>query len=307
MNTQVEIPLAYAGFLRATVRKAATEEVVSDTGWFPNAVLDTGLNRMGVGAYGNACAVGSGNTPPAYDQTGLATQVAMTTTQQSNTAGRRTEAPYYGWTRRVFRFAAGVAAGTLAEIGIGWYQNPGPTMAGFFSRALILDLDGNPTTITVLADEVLDITYELRMYPDLEDKVFTAEIAGVEYNCILRACDVDGVAEWSPYLDGAVGLSASDRGYVYNGVIGTVTGNPSGQSDYARANSNAAYVNGSLERAFVSTWDLNYGNLPGGVTVFLYYGQNGGRWQQSFSPAIPKDGTKTLVLSAKFIWTRYIP
>ena len=296
---------AFAGYVRVQVRKADTERLVSDTGWFRNAILDGGLNRMGIGAYANACAVGSGSTPPAYTQTGLATQVAMTTNIQGTTNGRRTDVPYYGWTRRIFRFAAGIAAGTLAEIGIGWWKNPGPVMDGFFSRALILDLDGNPTTITVLADEVLDVTYELRMYADLNDKVFEAEISGVTYDCVLRACDVDGDQWWSPDLD--VPVQNYVYPYVYNGTIGTILGAPSGVSDYARSYLTSAYVNNSLERVIVNTWDLNYGNLAGGVTAYSYLGKNAGRWQQSFSPAIPKDATKTLVLSSKFVWGRYIP
>ena len=51
--------------------------------------------------------------------------------------------------------------GDVAEVG---FFN---TSSVLFSRALIKDSEGNPTTLTLLADEQLFITYEFRKYPTI--------------------------------------------------------------------------------------------------------------------------------------------
>ncbi len=45
-------------------------------------------------------------------------------------------------------------------MGIGWNANPSGAL---FSRALIVDAEGDPTTIAKLADEQLDVEYEFRV------------------------------------------------------------------------------------------------------------------------------------------------
>ncbi|WP_251258216.1 hypothetical protein, partial [Enterobacter hormaechei] len=123
------------------------------------------------------CRVGSGNTAPAVTDTVLVSQVASSSTQQAINNGVDRSGAFYAWVRRTTRFTTGTAAGTLAEVGVS------PTTSGpLFSRALILDSGGNPTTITVLPDETLDVTYELRLYPTLTDATGTVDIAGVTYN-----------------------------------------------------------------------------------------------------------------------------
>ena len=143
-------------------RPDGTRRVLAD--WFPNLILNGGLDRMGANPdYLSWCQVGSGSTAPVAAQTALVNRIAGTSTQQNNVSGAQASAPYYGWYRRTYRFAQGVAAGNLSEVGVGW-----ATSGSLFSRALILDGGGSPTTITVLSDEVLDVTYELRRYPGTE-------------------------------------------------------------------------------------------------------------------------------------------
>ncbi len=94
-----------------------------------------------VGDYMSTCMVGSGNAAPAETDTAL--QARASTSNINVQSNNSNVSPRYGWRRRTFRFAAGAAAGNLSEVGVGW------TTTAVFSRALILDGSGNPTTITV--------------------------------------------------------------------------------------------------------------------------------------------------------------
>ena len=70
--------------------------VKRETDWFPNIILDQGLNRLGTDAGIVGAAIGTGTTVPAANQTGLVTQSAWTTT--TATGGSSTNAgasPYW--------------------------------------------------------------------------------------------------------------------------------------------------------------------------------------------------------------------
>lgn len=298
MNTLPTIKCGLAGRFRLVVRKADTLEPVQDTGWMNNLILNAGLNRMGDSTYGNYCQVGAGNIAPNVDQTQLSAHIAGTNSTTGNSNGRQSSAPYFGWARRTYRFGAGAAAGTLAEVGIGW----GGDGATLFSRALIVDTSGVPTTVTVLSDEVLDVTYELRTYPDLVDKAFTTNISGVEHSCILRAGAVTSDSNWSPTF-GAVVHSSWPR--VFNGSIGPITGSPNGTNTHTTNRNNQPYVEDSFELVMGSSWSLTQGNVAGGISAFAFPANNCGYWQVSFDPPIDKDSTKTMTLVYKVMWGRY--
>jgi hypothetical protein len=105
------------------VKLDGTRRVLTD--WFPNLITNGGLDRIGVSStYLDYCHVGSGNTAPANTDTGLATPVASTITSTSTT-GIQGSSPYYTWQTIVYTFGLGVAAGNLAEVGVGWSASNG--------------------------------------------------------------------------------------------------------------------------------------------------------------------------------------
>lgn len=287
--------------------------------WFSNLITNAGLDNLGSNAnWGGAsngsifyyCGVGSGSTAPSFADTGLANQVARTNTKQSDTYGVQGSEPYFGWRRITYRFAAGVAAGNLAEVGIFTANTAGVC----WSRALILDGSGNPTTITVLADEILDVTYECRNYPPTADVPWSATISGVVYSGIVRANAVtsngsDGL--WAPggVLDSAqfgvmtnVG-AASCQAYSTQ-TLGPITGGISGTGFSAQGGIASAYVNGTYYRDHTVTWDVTRGNAPGGIGSFRMMSIIG-VFQMSVNPVIPKDITKTLSINVRVSWGRY--
>ena len=291
--------------LTATKVESGKSRVLAD--WFDNLILDQGLNRWGTGAIITACQVGTGNTAPAATQTQLANFLAGTTSIQSQTTSAQSTPPYYGSRIFTFRFNAGAATGNLSEVGVGWSSASG----NLFSRALILDGGGSPTTITVLSDEILDVSYEFRTYPPDTDSVFSINISGTDYDCVLRAHSVTSAGHWALVTSAAIGQSVNGN-RAYNGALGAITTGPSGTQDASSSQVASAYSNNSFQRDFTTTWNLNDGNLSGGISAIGLcdnnggngFGRCGGSYQVSFSPAIPKDASKTLTISHRVQWAR---
>ena len=86
------------------VRKKGSEEVIKTTSWFPNIVLNNGLDRLGGGGVSDYCRVGVGSSTPAATQTQLDQQVASTSTLQGGTQFGVNSAQGYSYIRKTFRF-----------------------------------------------------------------------------------------------------------------------------------------------------------------------------------------------------------
>lgn len=277
------------------------------TGWFPNLITDVGLNAIGTKSYLNACHVGTGNTTPAVNDTVLAGFVAGTTTRQATAFGAQSTEPYYGWKTITYRFAQGAAAGNLAEIGVATAAtNGGSTI--LFSRALILNELGVPTTVTVLSDEVLDATYQIRLYPPLVDTVQNnVAITGSGTHTVTTRARAVTNGWWGELLGSAISFrpfGQEDTVGVHNGDIGTILTGPSGVKS-GRTPSLAAYGDNSLLRDATAAWGLPYGNLDGGIRS-ASFSTTLGLYQTRFDPIIDKTNTKTLSLTFRVAWTRNV-
>lgn len=272
------------------------------TGWISNLVLDSGLNLLGTQNVLSYCHVGTSNTAATVGQTALVAWIAASSSIQETSVSSQASAPYYGRIVRRYRFNQGVATGNLNEVGVGVVGSN----SSMWSRAVIVDEFGTPTTITVLATEVLDVTYELRLYPPLVDGgPVTINIAGVNYDVTWRAANVTGNV-WSSWLGQSVSYTPSGGNTygVYNGLMNaSITGWPSGTSQ-SGSPVTAAYSNNSLQRDATVSFGLNEGNLSGGIKSTSLYTSVGG-YQFQFNNPIPKDGTKTLTLTHRVSWSRY--
>lgn len=281
---------------------ASTGERRTIVDWFNNLITDAGLDRMGVDSFMNRCHVGSGSTEPSVLDTGLVSPVAETNVIQSATYGRQSASPYYGWYRTVFRFAPGVATGNLSEVGIFWASGN----SSAFSRALIKD-GSTPITITVLASDYLDVTYEFRMYPSEVDTTFTTVIAGVTHTCVARACSVTGSVWGNSQTNSSVRTNSFyelNGCNAYSGDLGLITSQPSGT--YSRSvETNLPYVSGSYQRKIQLDWGLTSANYAGGIKS-LTVDTTLGKFQCNFTPTIakPVDNTKTLRLTTYVSWAR---
>ena len=309
-STNIVIPIQskMAGLFRFTKRCAKTMAVRHQTAWIPNLITDWGLNARATVGPAIWCHVGTGNTAPVNTDTTLATWLASTnsTLTSANLSANSGSPPYYNFHRQTFRFEAGDAEGNIAEVGIG---PAGASTDELFSRALILDGLGDPTTITVLSDEVLDVEYELRNYSPTTDAVFTITDAttDIEHEVTVRAskANVSVVTTFSHARYRALWAGFGSSRNSYTGAIGSVTEIPSGSITVGTPEmANIGYSNNSLERRGIMSWGLSDGNSGAGIRSIYFRSLQLGGFQAEFDPIILKDETKVLTVEIKAGWGR---
>lgn len=293
------------GKYRLTVLDAS-RNVVRQTDWFWNLITDIGLDRIGVsGSVGTFCRIGTGTATPLTSDTALQSQVASTSSLSAGGTGTVTNAgsPDYETTASLtYEFALGAVVGNMAEVGVGWTASTASTL---FSRARILDGVGSPTAITVLATEILQVTYAITYYPQLTDSVGTVSVSGVTYNYTARASTVASVAGALP--NGAI-FSSVLSASAYGGPIGAITGVPSGTQSALTVGSFQSYSNGTYYRDFTSSAAISVGNISGGIRSILLNVGGGGstvRTQIEFSPVIPKTSSTVLNMTFRVAWARH--
>lgn len=257
---------------------------------FDNLITDGGLSRFRFEhSYADYCFVGSGNTPPANADTQLQNRLAVTSdTYSSTTNFVSAVTPMYASCSRFFEFPIGTAAGNLSEIGAGWFISSG--VYGLFSRALILDSEGLPTTITILPTEVLRVVYTVRMYIPEGDTTGTVTLAGNvggTHNWVLRASGVGQSNYWSAIY----GLKASNTfnsgGLIYarSGIVTSITSAPGG----------TAWVNTSGSGNSNASWGTSVGSIT--VNSLQLSNYLGKEFQVGFTPAISKTYLQILTLN----------
>lgn len=155
------------------------------TDWFSNHITDTGLDWCATNVQRlNACQVGSGNAAPQDTDVTLETHVAGTTTKVSpSLASSGTSGPaYYGQLTVRYDFASGAVNGNISEVGIGISGSAGQPL---FSRELLRDGNGDPTTLTVLSQETLRVYYRLRHYCPVVDNTYQINVGGITQHSIM--------------------------------------------------------------------------------------------------------------------------
>lgn len=134
--------------------------------WQDNMILDQGFEQLIVhGSNSTAIpfiSIGVGSSSQAVQptDTGLISPIAFTPHTASGVTHGWDADGGFGWSRASRSFARGAAAGNVSELTAGYAKNNTSAMA----RALVRDEMGNPTTITVLSDEVLTVTWEWRRW-----------------------------------------------------------------------------------------------------------------------------------------------
>lgn len=268
---------------------------------FDNLITTLGANMLGgvnSGAIFTTLCVGSGNATPALTDTSLQTLVASTNTTgpASPVLSNSGSSPYYGITTIQWQFPIGGATGNLSEVGVGF------STTALFSRALIVDNVGSPTTITVLSTEALYVTYTLRQYVPLTDVTGNVTLNAISYAYTLRAMNATAAFAWALFNGGD--NPTLQNSAAYSGTIGAITGSPSGTASNASTLSTSAYSSGSFVRDVSATWGLTQGNVGGIGAISLVFGgsQSRGDYQIGFSPVIPKDSSHVLTMNFRLSW-----
>src|SRR5690606_23899127 len=117
------------------------------TGWFHNLITDVGMDAYGTEIDGTTnavaqnwargCRVGAGNATPSTSDTNLQSIVATTVTRISGPSHSRNldATPKYVEKTTVNRFAEGVAAGNLTEVGLVPAVSDGTGTNGAFNNS----------------------------------------------------------------------------------------------------------------------------------------------------------------------------
>lgn len=307
------------GIIRLTTRTGVTDEdpLGEVTGELEvhNEILNSGLDYLASNSnadFFSRCFISTGTTPVSVTQTGLVgTPIATSTIAPGGDQFYAMTASSPRYNRVVFRrrFAAGSLNGTYSEIGFG------PSTGSLFNRALI-----SPTK-TVLSTETLDVEYELRTYIPSADVTGTCTIGASSYSYTLRPLDINETSnptsdlrQWgiNPF-SGSGPLSGTAYAFAFTG--GALAAQTADYPTYtAQVLTSAtttttpdAYVPGTGYRKVRFAWGLDALNVAGGSFTHMSLGVNCAKWQIAFSPAVPKDSTKTMTLELGVTFSRYTP
>ena len=295
----VQINNSVGARFKLVARKASTEEITRETDWFKNIVLDTGLNRMSVGTWIDRVRVGSGNSTPVASQTQLDNTIASTTTLfgSGSVSKQTTTSPYYEAVKFTYRFAEGVAAGNISEVGCGWGNG-----LDLWNRALVKDLNGDPTTITVLSDEFLDVIVEVRYYP-------TQSFSG-SFNLLNKTGGIVSSHTYTglPYFTGGGNIYFSKvvGGAIslYSGSMNNVTTDPSSYLDIVSAISTYPSPK-TLTCTNILPLTTANGSIKTVSQSFRIFSVSASSYKFEINPPIVKTNQMILSFTFSISWNRY--
>lgn len=296
--SEININIGVKGRYRIYKKRAGI--VTHDTGWFDNLITNQGMDYLATSfSYLQYCQVGSSSTAPQFTDVALGSRIAGVSLGSSDLTIDTTNR--YSVHKRTYTFPAGTATGNISEVGVG-IDITGNVL---FSRALILDSLGVPTTITVLADEDLVVIYELYVKQPTGD--FTATVSGK--SVAIRASLVNSTSTsrgWGMVNTSGDPFVAPQDGSahaLYSGAIGAITGEPTGSPQYATWNSiiSEAYTPGSWTRVSNLRWLPAQAN---GTWLSASWRFGPTFWQAQFDPGITKNNTQSLRIKVRLTWSR---
>ena len=238
------------GFFR--VEKLKEGEVVFDSGVQRNLVTNAGLDYWMM-IYGEEyphiydvfrrIIIGSGNAEPTPHSTHISGSI-LGTHEENVPRAYWVNDPVDGYYARLvvtYNLPVGAVVGNASEIAIGPNAITSPPYNDAHSLMLIRDTEGNPTTITVLADEQLRVTWELRVYLDMaEDAHYKVTIGGVEHDVVMRPANL---GEGNAFYNGTARFVANTGGNYSNSaalfstdVLAAKTDQPSTYGGHASFN-----------------------------------------------------------------------
>lgn len=273
---------------------------------FRNLITNLGLDLVGqANSFFSYCRLSTSTaTPTVADTTMGGTSVTTSSASPifANSDSILGTPPYTATALRGFRFAAGVATGTWSSIGIQTGASDGNTIC----KTRIRDGGGTPTSITVLAGEVLDVRYEFRTEIDTSD--VTGTISGVGFTMRPYGVTQTGFRALGAMSVPIVGLYASTGSIALPALTGT---SPfTGAAIFSNGQQSAtwnAYTNGTYTRSWTVTFPttaVHASNVIRGISVtgvsIWGYG-----WAFLLdSPGFTKTNLQTCTITGSISWGR---
>ena len=302
------MPITQKGEFRCILYdEESTMNVVHDTGWFDNTILDSGLDVIGEHDLGIIAVGDSGIAVNPATQTNLQSWLGYAASAGVSNGDRavNNSSPYEYSEIMSRRFGAGNSTGTIAEAAIGWSsQSIDPT----YNRQLVTP------AFSKSAIQVLDVLFRHTIYPYIgADVLADFTIDGNLYHTTTRSCNLlSHFGAGDPYDI----CKASNQGWsTWDGVIGTVEGTPLGDTGNNNTGSGKlAYIPGTYYCDVYANADLAYFNAPLGIRS-QQWGTSRGMFQTEFQCAagqsipefsrIPKDNTKIYSFTGRFTWAKH--
>lgn len=294
--------------------------IVTDTGYQKNLILNQGLEFFGgeKGYYFNSdCVVGAGSSTPSVTQNTLDSVIAISTSRSDKVVDYSYtdtgDGLYKIWEQNKYRFE-GLGSVNISEVGL---VSQGNTIADYYltTRALVKDIQGNPTTITVRDGEVLDIYYKIHKVVEIADKDFVVNVAdgdggGVSYNIKLRPSNIGKGAWENPSK--AINDLYQGTVYVSENDVAAATSAPSG-SRVVRVATLENYIPDSFKRVMNISFGLNDAN----INLRSVFASSSSKFSTELLPfqmrfgrvsddaPLVKTNKDTLTISLEFSWGRY--
>ena len=294
MANEPNVNLSIEGRYVISIKRANGD--IDEVANFSNLITNTGMDYMIKDTGSNHLSygfIGIGVTPEAI------TDTSMETLQSYSSQAFQGNVNSHDITGNIsilksIRFPVASSAFDISEVGMGWN-----TTGSVFSRALVKDGAGNPTTIAIQAGEVPYIQYKLNISFNPNDVVLAVD----GYSMTLRPCNIDSIGYCSPIEGGRIRHSYL-KAYNNDAVMGDILNTPSGGVSYNETSySDQDYTNGSYQRSGNVIWSSTTANEPLGLKIFIVT-QGQMTWQFEVSPNIPKDDTETLNIELTTSWTR---
>jgi hypothetical protein len=308
---EIETPTPrYQGWFNIKLIDAKTGAVKRELD-FPNLIVDAGLDFIGQSGTPLTCmtyaGMGTGGTAPANSDTTLQTPIGTRITRDSTGTSSGPAFAYWQQTFQ-FTFLEPNANGNLAEIGL-FSASSGGSM---WTRQVLKDSFGVPTTITKTSAERLQVTYNMRLYSPTVDVSGNVTITGVGVVAYtVRAANISSSGSWGAFpLTGYFAGGSTGSYLKESNVLGTTSSTIAGTEDGTTIHTSisiAAYTPGSFQRQHTIFWDTNRGNFGTGVGGMAFGGTNGNAYmfQCSFGTQIAKNALKQLTIVAMLAWGRY--
>jgi len=301
----IKIPTKISGHIKLEIITANGD--VRFRSEFNNLVLNEGLNYVMSANWSPLntsahCNVGTKITEPTESDTFATAELVGTNMVSGPSSYNWNSSGDYAYAIRQYYFTPNnnIDGHALAEIVFSYYNFVA------WSRTLIKDANGNPTTITLADDEYLKLVYELRVYPPTGDTTGVADIGGDTYDYTVR-----------PYRRANQGFLYLPRCVINGaGVANTSTAVLVAESDEAisytgyrsSANSLADYNQDSYYRRSTFIWTPSEANISGGISVLIFAGGypyycfqalfvKQGDPDPTYGTNIPKDDTKTFSIT----------
>lgn len=293
INTQVQ---GVFTLTKGNINTGTTEELTT----FNNLVLNNGLNLLFTAylwdIFGYSY-IGAGTGEPLVTDTSLSNYKFGSAYRNSALNGNYQG--IYRFSRFTYRFNPNIA-GTYTEIGIGIASN------SLFSKSLIKDSNGNPISITLLSDEYLDVTYEVRFYINTSTSTITNFNLGKSIHTLnIKPAYLNSTEYFDSPFSNIFMYSGGDFGLFSGPVSPDTTGGPSGTGAFKSSYVFNPYVNNSFERTVRYIFNLNSqaNNWPI-KSIFANYGIFG-LFQTEVIPDIIKTSSEVLTLDVKLSIGRY--